>query len=148
MCADAGELDDGSAAADDREVPDRAVAGEHDVVGEDNLAADVAIVADMRVGQKCAAVTDRRHHAAALGARVEGDAFAYDAVGANRQRRWLTRVLQILRLVAERGERKYARAGADCRAACDRHMAQQLAVLAKAHMATDRAMRPDANARA
>ena len=86
------------------------VAGQHDVVGEDDVVADVAVVADVRVGEERAAVADHGRHAAALGAGVHGHALADQAVAADRQRRRLALVLEVLRLMADRGERKDARA--------------------------------------
>ena len=78
--------------------PMRAMAGQHDVVGEDDVVADVAIVADMGVGQEGAAVADHGLHAAARGAGIHGDAFADQAVAADRERRGLALVLEVLRL--------------------------------------------------
>ena len=60
MRADARELDHGRAAAEDGVVADRAMPGQHDVVGEDHVVADAAVVPDVAVGEEGATVADRR----------------------------------------------------------------------------------------
>ena len=74
---------------------------------------------DVAVREEGAAVADRRDRSAAGRAGIERDAFADDAVGADRQRTRLALVFQILRLMADRGERKNARAGTDLRRSGD-----------------------------
>src|SRR5690606_5496561 len=60
--------------------------------------------------------------------------------------RWLTGVLEVLRLMAERGEREDARARPDRRPSSDDDVAQQLAVLSEADVTTYHTMRPDPRA--
>src|SRR5262249_1652214 len=122
----ARELDDGSPPAEDGIVADRAMASQHDVIGENDVAADPAVVADVAVGEERAVVADDGRHAAALGARVHGDTFADQTIAADLQRRRLTLVLEVLRLVADRGEREDARPRTDSRAAGDDRMAHQI----------------------
>ena len=121
------------------------VARQHDVVGEDDVAADLAVVADVAVGEEGAAVADDGRHAAALGARVHGHAFADQAVAADLQRRGLAFVLEVLRLVADRGEREDARPGADGRAAGDDGVAHQLDLVSQHDVLADVAEGTDAH---
>ncbi len=146
MRAHARELDDGSTAADDREVVHRHVPGQHHVVGEHDIAADAAVVTDVAVGQERAAVADNGGHAAALGAGVHGDAFADQAVGADGEGGWLALVLQVLRLMADRGKRENARSGSDRRAAGNNCVADQLDSVAKGYHGADLAEGADAHA--
>ena len=113
--ADAHELMRRRAAAQNREIADLAMAGQHDVVGEDDVVADAAIVRDMRVGEKDAARSDDRSRAAAGGAGIHRHAFADQAVVADRQTHRLAAIFEVLRLMADRGEGKDARARADRR---------------------------------
>src|SRR5690606_31216396 len=122
-------------------VPDRAVPSQHDVVGEHDVVADAAIVADMRVGKKCAVVPDDRFEAPTRCPRVHRDALADEAVRADRQLRWLALVLQVLGLMADRGEGKDARVRADRRMAGHDDMADQLAAITTGHLRPDEAGR-------
>ena len=121
--ADADELVHARPAAENGEVADADMARQHHVVGEDDVVADLAVVPHMAVGQEGAAVADDGGHAAALGAGVHGHAFADQAVAADRQRGGLALVFQVLRLMADRGEGKDARARTDGGAADYHRMA-------------------------
>ena len=68
------------------------------------------------------------------------------AVGADRQRRRLALVLEVLRLMADRGERKDARARADRGAAGDDDVADQLDALAELDLGADHAERARSHA--
>ena len=65
------------------------------------------------------------------GAGIHRDAFADDAIGADRQRRGLAGIFQVLRRMADRGEGIDPRARADRRAAGDDDMALQFAAVAE-----------------
>ena len=69
----------------------------------------------------------RRLAAAARGARVHRHALADQAFLADDQRHRLAAVFEVLRLMADRGEREDARARADVRVAGDDDMGVQLA---------------------
>ena len=137
--ADARELDDGRAAADDGEIADRAMARQHDVVGEDHVVADAAVVPDVGVGEEGAAIADGRHHATAFGAGIHGHAFADLAVGPDRQRRRLALVFQILRLMADRGKREDPRARPDRRRAGNDGMTDEFDTITQRDAAADTA---------
>ena len=146
MRADAGELDDGGAAAEMAKSP------------------TVTWPASMTLLEKMTLLPTRQSCPTWLLARkaqlspitvcmpppsVPGfmrDALADHAVAADLERRGLALVFQVLRLVADRGEREDARPGADGRAAGDDHMAQQLDAVAERDLAADHAEGADAHA--
>ena len=130
MRADARELMDARAGAEDGEVADLAVSGDHRVVGHDDVVADAAIVRHMGVGEEEAPIADDRLHGPVTCAGMHGDAFADDAIGADRQGGRLAGVFQILRSVADHGEREDLGAGADAGVACDDDVALQVAAIA------------------
>ncbi len=144
--ADAGELDHGRAAADDREIADIAVPGQHDVVGEDDAVAHAAVVPHVAVGEERATVAHHRRRSAAGSAGIHRHAFANDAIGADGERARLALVFQVLRLVPDGGERKDARARADFRRPGDRDMADEFDAFAKRCLAPDHAERADLHA--
>ena len=104
--ADADELMRRRSAAHDREVADLAMAREHHVVGQDDALAETAVVGDMGVGEEHAARADDRLRSAALRARVHRHAFADQAILADDEADRLAAILEVLRLVADRGERE------------------------------------------
>ena len=146
MRADANELVRRRAAADDGEVADLHMACEHHVVGQDDALADPAVVGDMRVGQKHAARPDARLRAAALGARIHGHVLADQAVLADHEPDRLAAVFQILRLVADGGEGKNARARADRRVAGEADVRDEPDPVAERHLRPDMAERSDLDA--
>ncbi len=75
-----------------------------------------------------AAVADPRHHAAAGRSGVHRDLLADDIVPADDKPRLLAPILQILRLVPDRGEGKDAGAFADLRPAGNHHVRDELDV--------------------
>ena len=86
-------------------IGDRDMAAEHGAVGEGDVVADVAVVADMRIGHQEAAVADGGDFAVILGAGADGHAFADLAVAADRQPRGAAAISGRLRRGAERGKR-------------------------------------------
>ena len=128
------------------EIADRDVAGEHHIVGEDAVIADAAIMADMGIGEKSATVADHRLQPAAGRAGIHRHAFADQAVGADGQGRVLAAIFEVLRLMADRGERENARARADRGAAGDDDMRDSADALAEHDLAADMAERPDPDA--
>jgi hypothetical protein len=106
------------------------MSGDHRIVGHDDVVADTAIVRHMRVSKKEAPIADDRLHGPVTGAGMHGDAFAYDAIGADRQGGRLPGVFQILRSVADHGEREDRCAGADAGVACNDDVALQVAAIA------------------
>ena len=76
-------LDDRCTTSDDRIVTHHTMPGQHDVVREYDVAADFAVVPDVRVCKKRAAVANHSLHAAAFGARVDRHTFANDALPAH-----------------------------------------------------------------
>ncbi len=59
------------------------MAAQHRAVGQDDIVADMAIVADMRIGHQEAAVADRRDLAVVFGAGADRDAFANVALASD-----------------------------------------------------------------
>src|SRR5262249_55608582 len=91
----------------------------------------------MAVGQKCAVVAHDRGHASAMGAGIDGHALADKAVAAYLQRRRFTPVLEVLRLMADRGKGKDARPRADGGAPSNDGMAHQLDLVCQYHILAD-----------
>ena len=89
------------------------MAGEAGIVGDHHVVAERAVVADMHADHQQAMIADARLHAAAFGPGTDGDVLANGAIGADRERRRLAMVFEILRLEADRGEGKDARARPD-----------------------------------
>ena len=89
------------------------MAGEHHVVGQQDALAEPAIVRDVAIGEKYAFVADDRLAAAARRAGVHRHPLADQAIGADLQPRALAAIFQVLRFVADRGEREDAGARAD-----------------------------------
>ena len=143
---DAHELMHRRPAAEDGVVADPAMAGQHDVVRQQHALAEPAIVRDMAVGEEHAPVSDDGLAAAARRAGVHGDALADYAIGADAQRRRLAMILQVLRLVANRGEREHPGAGAEHGVAGDRDVGYQLDGVAKHDPGADVTERPDLDA--
>ena len=85
-----------------------------------------AVMGDVDDGHQQAVVADPGHHAAALGAGIDGDVLADDAALADHEPARLAAILEVLRLVADRGEGKDARAGADLGPAGDRDVRDEL----------------------
>src|SRR5690606_22208668 len=89
-----------------------------------------------------AAIADAGQHAAALRARIHGDAFANDIVPADFQPGGLAAVLQILRCMADRCEGIDAGTGAYDSDSRDHDMADEHHPVAQFHLRTDMAIRP------
>src|SRR5690606_23360811 len=98
------------------------------VVGEHAMAADDAVVRDMRIGEEPVVVADAGAAAAVAGAAVDGGELADDVAVADLEPDALAAVLLVLRLAADRG------------------MAVEMVVAADAGGAVDAAMRADAGA--
>ena len=113
MMPDAHELVHAGASAKDGKVADRAMPGQHHVVGENDAVAHPAVVRHMAVDQERALVPHRCHTAAACSSGVHRDALADRAVRADLERRMLALELQVLRLGPERREREHARTRPD-----------------------------------
>ena len=103
--ADAAELVDGGVAAEDDEVLDHGDAAERRVVAHDDAVADDAVMADMAARHEEALVANHRLAAPGHRAEMDGDVLADDVVSADAQTRVLALVLQVLRRMAQRGER-------------------------------------------
>ena len=103
--ADANELMSGGAAAQNGEIADLAMAGQHHVVGQNNALANAAIMRDVGVGQEHRARANDRFRAAARGAGIHRHAFANEAVLADHQADRLAAIFEVLRRMPDRGER-------------------------------------------
>ncbi len=140
---DAGELVDARAARDRREVADDAMTCQHDVVDQRHVVADHAVMRDVSAREEGAVVAD-----ACLGqtldrAWVHRHMLADQAVLADHETRILAHVLEVLRLVPDRGEGMDARALPDRRVAGENHVRLQPRASPEDHVRTDRAERTD-----
>ena len=140
---DAHELVHAGAAAEDGEVADRAMPGQHHVVGENDAVAHPAVVRHMAVDQERALVPHRCHAAAACSSGVHRDALADRAVRTDLQGGVLALELQVLRLGPERREREHARTRPDRRVAGNRNVADELDARPQHHVRPDHAEWPD-----
>ena len=147
MSADAGELVGRRPAAQDREVANLAMTGDHHVVGEDDVVADAAVVRDMGVGEQDATRADDRAPAAAGGAGVHRHAFADQAIFADRQTGALAAIFEVLRLVADRREGKTRPRAPISVTPATTHMRDQLDAVAEPRLRADMAERADVDAR-
>src|SRR5271157_133136 len=119
------------------------MASEHHVVRQDDALADAAVVGDMSVGQENAARADLRFRSATFRARIHRHAFPDEALLADIEANRLAAILEVLRLMSDRGEGKYARPGADGRVAGEADMRDEARALAQRHMRSDVAERSD-----
>ena len=123
------------------------MAGQHHIVGENDALANAAIMRNVGVGEEHRPRPDDRFRAAARGAGVHRDAFANDAVLANDEADRLAAVLEVLRLLPDRGERINDRVRADGGVASKAHMRDKSHAIAKRCLLPDMAKRPDLNSR-
>ena len=145
--ADANELVNGGAAAQNGEIADLAMASQHHVVGENNTLANAAIMRDVGVGQEHRARANDRFRAAARGAGVHRHAFANEAILTDREADRLAAIFEVLRRMPDRGEGKDRRARADRGVAGQSHMGDEPYAVAKLRLRSNMAKRPDLDAR-
>ena len=145
--ADANELVSGGAAAQNGEITDVAMAGQHDVVGQNNALANATIMRDMGVGQEHRARANDCFRAAARGAGVHRHAFANEAVLADCEADRLAAIFEVLRRMPDRGERIDDRAGPDRGVASQAHVGDEPDAVAKLGLRSNMAERPDLDAR-
>ena len=127
---------------------DRAVACDHHIVRQDDAVADPAIMGDVGIGEKHAIVTDHRLGTVSTGTGIERHALANDAARTDDESYCLAAEFQILRFVADRGKREDPTVGPDHRITLYRSMAENLHAIAKTHLRSDMAKRPDRHATA
>src|ERR1700691_814048 len=147
MAADAHELVHRAQAAEHGVILDADMAGQGRVVGHDDVIADDAVMRHMRADHEQTPVAHLGHHAAAAGAGVHGHLFADDVVAADNQARILALVFQILRLMADGGEREDTPAFAHARPSGDDDMREQLDILAQLGLRTHDAIGTDLDRR-
>jgi len=99
LCANAHMLMHGGCAANHRMIANFDMAAEQHLIGQHDAIAKTTIMRDMRRREKDAARANLR---ACAGAGVNRDAFAHDAVGAERDGALSERVFEILRRRANR----------------------------------------------
>ena len=129
--------------AEDHLVLDDDVPAEGGVVGHDHLAADDAVVRDVRRHHEEVVVAHPRHPAAALGAGVHGDMLADAVARADHELDPLAVELQVLRDVPERGEGEDLRVLADRGPPGHRHVALERDPRPEHHLGTDDAVGSD-----
>ena len=147
MRADLAELVDTGVARHDHPVAELHVSRERGAVRQDALAADDAVVGDVRVRHEQAVVADRGHATPADRAAVDGAEFAEHVAVADLEPGRLAGVLAVLRGVADRGELEHARVAAERGRSLDHRVGSDRAARADAHAGTDDRERPDFDAR-
>src|SRR5215510_10267557 len=105
MVADAAELMRAHESGERRMIADRNMSCQRRVVGEYIARSDYAIVRDVGLGHKQILVADRSQRAAAHRAAVHRYILAYDVAPSDYEARIFAFVLQVLRRLADRGER-------------------------------------------
>jgi len=138
---DAAELVDAGEAGDDDVVCDGDVAAEGGAVGEDAVVADDGVVGDVGVGKEVVVVADDGGFGS--GATVDGDVFAEGVAVANEDAGWFAGVFEILRALADGGERVELVVGADGGVAIDDDVAVQVAAVAEGDVVVDDAVGAD-----
>ena len=78
--------------------------GQINVVDENGIVTNLAVMRDVATDHKQTAMTNPRYASAASGSRMHGDVFADDVVIPDHQHRWLTRVLLVLWRGAQTGK--------------------------------------------
>ncbi len=144
MLTDAHELMDRGQSTEDCVVADHHMAGERRIIRHDDVVAQAAIVRDMSTHHEEAAVSNLRQHAAAARAWVHGDVLTHDIAPTDLQAGFLALILQVLRSVADRGEREDASVGADDSAASHYHVRDKFDSVLQLDLGADHAIRPDA----
>src|SRR5262245_26372460 len=145
--ADPHKLVDGGTPTENNPVPQCDVTTENRIVGQDNVVADVTVVADMRADHEEAAVAHACDAATVLGPQIHGDMLADIAVGADLESRRSAAILDRLRRRAERSERIDLAAWADCGVTGHMHMGDEGAVLANGDVRADHAIGADGDLR-
>ena len=119
MRADLGELVRAGIAAHDDPVAELHVPGQRGVVSHDAVAADAAVVRDVREGHEQVVAADGGDAAAVRGAAIHGGELAEHVAIADLEARGLALVLEILRRITDGRELEDLVAGADGGGAVD-----------------------------
>src|SRR5688572_12875548 len=106
MRADAAKLMDAREGANRRVVLNRYMTGQRGRIRHDDVIAEHAVMADVRVRHEKIVIADFRVAAAPFGAAMDIHVLAKDIMVSDRQERLLTLELQILRLKTNCSERK------------------------------------------
>ena len=142
-CADGREVMDPSTTADARPIVNGDVSGQHDLVGNDRIVVQVAVVRDVGSDHEQVPVTDPRHPATASGAAMNGHMLPDLVVVPDFAGRLLTCVLAILRVDADHGVRIEAISPPDDGVLLDRDMVHQLRPITDLYTWTNHAPWPD-----
>ena len=98
MTADTGKLVNSRAATENGAVSNRHMACKHDIVGEDDIVAEAAVMRHMRIGKEQIVVADDGGAAMFDSAGIHRHAFADGAVFTDQQRRIDGAVMNALRI--------------------------------------------------
>src|SRR2546427_772345 len=124
-------------------IPDRDMARELEGIGEDGVAADLAVMREMHVRHDPVVAADAGHSRVELGAAVDGDVLADDVAVADLDRRVLAGVFLVLRRRADRGEMEDAVAPADASTAVEHDVRADPGALAQFDPGAYDRVRPD-----
>src|SRR6185503_8913039 len=129
-------------------VADHHVPGELRAVGEDGVAADLAVVRKVGIGHQPVVVAESRHHDVLDRAAVDGHVLADGVAVADLDRSVLAGVFLVLRLPAERREGEDPVFPADAHRPLQHDMRADRRLLADLHARADDGIRPHAHAAA
>jgi len=147
MVANTAKLMNGRASTDNDPVADDHMATQHDIVREDDIVANLAIVGDVRIGQKHRPVANDGLSTCIRHAGVHGDSFADRAAGTDGKSGFLTLVSNVLRFATQNCTGKHTGVASDARSAGHRHVAFQHHPFRQRDIGPDMAERPDCHVR-
>src|SRR6478672_11968777 len=148
MRADPAELMHADEAAEDDVVADLDMPGERRIVRKHAVAADLAVVRDVHVGQQPVVVADSRRATAVVGAAADGDEFADRVAVADHEVGPFTGEFLVLRIATDGREAMDPVVAADRRWTGDAAMRADLSPVRDAHVGPDDAEGADADAMA
>ncbi len=121
------------------------MAGYADIIGHDHIIAHHGVMGHMGICHDQAVVADPRDHTAILGARIDGDRLPDGAVLADLQAGVLAMKLEVLRLVADRGEREDAGPRANGRVAFHHGVGDEFYIVAQRNLWPHDAVGPNSH---
>ena len=139
----AAELVDATQAANNRRILDHDMSTEADVVYQNHVVSDLAVVSNMTSDHEQPPITHAGHPAPAVGAGLHGDVFADDVAGADHQHGAFARVFLVLWRSSEGGKRIDLGLVSKAGLALNDHVGMQAAAVTQHHARPDVAKRAD-----